>query len=64
MYSVSRCRKLKGSLNMTGIVILDSSYQEETKTVISKLYTENLSTAALYSVFLKKMQQKTPTQET
>ena len=26
MYSVSRCRKLRGSLNMTGIVILDSSY--------------------------------------
>lgn len=26
IYSVSRCRKLKGSLNITGMVILDSSY--------------------------------------
>lgn len=25
MYSVSRCRKLSGSLNITGIVIFDSS---------------------------------------
>lgn len=25
MYSVSRCRKLRGSLNITGIVIFDNS---------------------------------------
>lgn len=35
MYSVSRCRKLNGSLNMTGIVILDSSCEEETEPVLS-----------------------------